>query len=266
MLSHEGAAVACTANLNCAVALATFGFPCRLERLRDDPTGDVVSCLWHFGPQAILFQKSRPDEPMPAITAHVVLRGIRDGAFEAADPGHPICDVIHGLNIYERLRTYMERATPYRIASTAAPGRYTLIEGAEPAADVPRPAVRTDSIELAAALIRMGHPLLGVDGIRPHRRIALAAASYDPGAISAAALAEQINTGALQAADPSHPALWVIVGLRNRISMRREIEMDAIPRLIRNPRSLGWVHRRQSSILPAAATGKDIDLARRDMR
>lgn len=266
MLSKEGQGVACTGNFNCAVALATFGFPYSLERLRDESTGDMASCLWHIDPNPLLYSKSHPDEPMPSLRASTVLKQIREGTLAAADGAHPILDVLTALNIYERLRTAMERDTRYRIAITA-PGRATLIEGHEPMADTPVVAIRTDSLELATALVRVGVPLLAIEGIQPHRRLVLAAHGYDLGSgpVDAKALAAAINDGSLQLSDPSHPALWAIVGLRNRKAMRAQMQRDAIPLLLRNPKSLSWAKHHKSSILHGHVDGKVIDRARQSL-
>lgn len=266
MLSAEGHAVAITANFNCAVALATFGFPYRLERLRDEPTGETASCLWHIEPEPILYSKSHPDEPMPALRAQTVLRQLKAGTLQQLDPGHPIIDVLEALNIYERIRTYMERATPFRIAITSQ-GRATLIEGPEPAADNNRAAVRTDSLELATAMARLGVPLLGCIGQAPYRQIILAAQGYDLGVcpVNTKELAGSINDGTLQIVHPDNPALWAITGLRNRKAMRAQMKRDAIPMLLRNPRSLSWERRHKSVIIPGTATGQEIDRARQNL-
>lgn len=262
MLDSEGSAVASTGNLNAAVALATFGFPYRLERLRDEPTSEVVSCLWHFATRPVLYSKAHPEEPMPHLTSQTVLRQLRSGELQQADPAHPILDVLEALNIFERLRSYMVRAVLHRIVPTRAPGRYMLIDGAEPAGDVPRPSCTTDSTDLAVALVRMGHPLLGCTGSPPHTMITIGRDSFEPGAPSATDLAQGINSGELHRTNPGHPALWAIVGQRNRRAMLAELKRDTMPMLLRNPRSLSWERRHRSVIAPGGVTGRQIDRAR----
>ena len=266
MFSKEGEAVSATGNFNLAVAMATFGFPHQLKRMRDEVSGNVFSTLWLFGLEPILYSKSHPEEPLPSIRANVILRMVRDGSLHAQDPSSPILDVLHALNIFERVRTFMERATPFRIAQTTR-GRATLEPGSEPAADITRPAIRTDSLELAVALIRVGVPLLACEGIAPHRRIVLAATGYDlgDGPVDSKTFAASINDGTLQKTSPSHSSLWAVVGLSNRRAMKAELDHGHMPLLLRNPRSVSWERRRKSFIMHGKQDGKAIDNARKDL-
>lgn len=266
MFSKEGQAVSVTGNFNVAVALATFGFPYQLKRMRDEPTGEVFSTLWQFGLEPLLYSKATPDEPMPAIRANVVLRMLRDGSLQENDPSSPILDVIHALNIFERIRTFMERAAPHHIMRTSN-GRATLTPGNEPAADSARPAIRTESIDLAVALVRVGVPLLACEGIAPHRQLVLAATGYDlgHGHVDSKTFAGELNDGTLQRTTPDHSALWAIIGLRNRRAMKTELEQGHIPLLLRNPRSNAWAKHRKSFIMHGIQTGAAIDRARKDI-
>lgn len=279
MLDQEGAAVATTGELNSAVALATYGYPYRLERRRAEATGAIISCLWHFHPEPLLYTKATPDEPMPVLRAQTALRHLRDGTLIQQDPCHPLLDVLHAIHIFECIRTFMERAKSYRIAHVVGgQGRHSLVPGHEPATDNKCPAVQTESLELATALVRLGVPLLACEGAAPHRRLTLAAEGYTPpepgthhhtiasddGSIDSKKLTLAISDGTLAARDPAHPALWCILALRNRRDMKRELDDETVPLLLHNPRSHAWArHKRSVLMLHKHVTGRDIDRARK---
>lgn len=280
MLSEEGSAVALTDDFNTAVALATYGFPHRLERLRNEATGDVVSHLFHLEPSAVNFIPTVPGEvptfvgaESSPVGASTFLRVLRSNILQQSDPCHPLLDVLHALHIYECVRSFMERARPFRIALVGGGrGRCSLLPGRDPAADNAGAFVETDQLELAVALIRLGVPLLRCEGVAPYRRLVLAATGYPvghtgawaaiDGSCDAAKLATAITDGSLLRTDPAHPALWAIIGLRNRRAMKREMNGQKIPLLLHNPRSHDWARRKRSSIVPGEATGKQIDRAR----
>lgn len=272
-LSNNGSSVAIVDNLHLAIALATFGYPFRLEKLRDEATGQMI-CQhhWHFDPWPTLYVPAREGEPMPNVSVATLIRSIKDGTLQR-NPVHPVCDVLDALHIYECLRHFMERGRRFRIAVVPrGEGRCSLIEGEDPMSidpAVPRVALR--QLDAAVALVRLGVPVLGCDGEKPHRRLIMAAQGYQIGEtppLDVKAFVARLDDGSLQKEQPDHFVFWTLAALENRREMKRAIDRQATPLLVRDPKSSAWARRHRSGIVanPDVVKGSDIDFVRKTIR
>lgn len=273
MLSKQGNSVVTTDNLNLAVALATCGVPHEIKHVIDEATGQRASCLFHLDGRPILNEPGPAGEPALDFFTGTVKKGLEDGTFEKADPCHPVCDAFAGLQIYECIRTFMERAVEFRIMPVVGgEGRCTLIRGHEPACDTLCPVIKTESVALAAALCRMGFPLLRVEGAKPHRQIVLGNYPIQPffptgePPISAASLTASINDGTIAKTQHDHPALYVLMAIHNRAQFLNDIEYGRKSLLLRDARGSAWTKRHVCAVVHGSATGKTIDAARRTIR
>lgn len=243
-----------TSNLNLCTAFATCGVDFTFERLLDEPTGQQSTRFF-------LALGSRGDVH---ISTPGMLRQVRSGDLERTDPSHPLVDCLQGLLLREMLVTWLKRGTRFKLVPVVGTNRATAIMGTEATLPVGE-LIRTSDLKLVAALMRSGLPCVGIEPGVEDRKFLIKPRGLFP-EVDGVQLAKDIRSGELAKRDPGHPALWVMMALRNRDAIRAQITKGAELVLIRNARSAAWRNLCRSAVIYPDATSEAFDKVQRHLR
>lgn len=247
-----------TRNLNLATALATCGVDFNIEKILDEPTG-ARSCWFIMATTPV----ERPGDPNPLrFSTPKILQQIRDHTLEQSDPAHPVLDCLHGISIRESLLSWLKRGHRCRIVPIVGTERAVAEAGSEEALPV-GDLVRTPDINLAAALMRCGFPCVGIEpGLRA--KFLIKNEGHHPG--RAAHIAAGIRSGELSRSNEDHPALWVMMALRNRSGIMGMLKRNEELILLRDPKSVDWRRSFRSAVIFSNANSKALDQVREHLR
>lgn len=280
-----------TFDLNLAAAFACCGIPVVASSTLDEPTGRRQT-KFSLGGKGHLPAPELPAEDEQHIRARHHLGGPSEGwdistglvrqaieqkTLETSDPCHPVLDVLTVLHARECLRTFMERGTRYRIALIPGAPRAKLVEGSDPLLIKHMQGKHetwiTDDLALAAAMTRIGVPVLNIHGT-PGTRRAFVLPRFGhilPGravAEDAMELADLYRSGELARYCPEHPLVWGMAGCAHRLALLRQIERHAPGSqvVLRLPKSLAWQKNHRSAMVEERAPNGVLDQALRHLR
>lgn len=202
---------------------------------------------------------------------------LESGDMDTADPCHPALDALRVLEARECLRTFMERGTRYRIQLHPTAPRARYVEGQEPlTARMGTPGFltwHTQDLAIAAAVSRIGCPVLGIEGARPHRRFILPRFGHPlPGRTApedAPAIIAALHSGELMRQCPEHPVVWGYYAIKARMML-----MDAIENrkgqhsqvFLAYENTTTFARHRRSCLVEERASDKVLDQARLHLR
>lgn len=213
--------------------------------------------------------------------------GLESGDMETSDPCHPALDVLRVLEAGECLQTFMNRGTRYRIQVHAGAPRARYVEGQEPMASrIGTPGFETwhtADLAIAAAMARIGCPVLRIEGVKPHRRFVLPRFGHQlPGRMGPEdALgiyqAMQIQHdpenpvfgGELARQCPESPVVWGYAGRKARLILLRAIESPDSPCrqvFMHLHRSGQWQRKKRSALVEERADNQVLDQALKHLR
>lgn len=270
-----------TKNLNLAVAFATCGVDVRIEKMiainaRSSSATGSNTCFH-------LAEANTPNEPSPDLTGvdmeqaekwfrlvHQpgqplafrtgVIKAQLDRAYiaqlktglqplEDVEPLHPILDCLIGLSIREKLLSFLKRGERYHVVPVPGVPRAILRPGQEPEQPA---AFHTSSLALAAALVRLGVPVIGCTGAADQFRLLFPAwghALHEIGAVDAAKLATALASGDLARQCPGHPAVWVMMAVENRNRLLANIQHQRTQLMLHDPTTLAWEKHYRSAVI-----------------
>ena len=233
-----------TTNVNRAAALATIGIPVEIDQTIDQRTGK--------GWKTILVANESTDvlaslvRPANGAAAHapkhhtrLILGLLERGDLGAADPHHPLLDMLGACANREALLLWLKTGTAHRVARIQGTRRTALIPGDEPESIKNAPAFRTRDLKLAAALTRLGCPICKIEpssqpGI-DHFYFPVAGYMLDEPAVVTADLVNAYRDGRLPQDSPEHPLLWMMQCLINREALLEFMFKQKPTVLIRAP-------------------------------
>ena len=288
-----------TRNLNLAVAFATCGVdvqidkitPLSIGRSSDQRSGGTLTSFV-LGPSAVPYDPA-PDTAglsmeiasqwaglvygKPVVFRTGTLKAQLDRDYLAqlhgqlrpldeSEPLHPMLDCIIGLSIREKLRTYMERGTRYRVQVLPDAARALFVEGDQPAR---QPGLRVTHLGMASALIRLGVPVLDCTGPAGSRQLIMAGhGDVLPGigSIDGVQLARALASGDLARQCPSHPAVWVMMAIENRDRMLANIQHSRSQLLLHDPGTLAWGRHHRSALIMEGASAATFQSAADHLR
>lgn len=280
-----------TYDLNLAAALSACGVPVVPSSVLDEVTGKRTTkfalggsghlpapALPHDDPDHIRERHHLGGKSEALnISAGLLKLAIEDGSLATTDPAHPVLDVLTVLHARECLRTYMERGTRYRIQLCAGAARSKLVPGDEPLNIRHMQSLletwHTEDLALAAAMARIGVPVLGIRGA-PGTRRAFVLPRWGhilpgrPAAEDATALARLYASGELARSCPEHPLVWGMAGIKHRLAILRHIENGGSGSqvVLRHAKSLAWAKHRRSAMVEERAPASVLDNALRHLR
>lgn len=276
-----------TGNLNVAAALATCGVKVIPITALDEPSGRRTTefhlrdkghlpapVLPPDDPQRIRerFNLHRgPAEPWD-MDAGILRRHLEDGTLEAADPEHPALDALYTLHARECLLTFMNRGTRHGLLCHPRAPRARYQEGPSRFTEAPAlPTFTTEDLAMAAALSRIGCPVLRIEGVRPHRRFVLPRFGHVLTGRVAAEDAQQIMqhllSGELAKHCPEHPAVWGYAACKARLILLQAIEGHGSHRqVLLHHRSGEWSRTRRSALVEERAPDTALDAALKHLR
>ena len=231
-----------------AAALGTLGFPWQLHRHLIESTG-AEQAIWHIGRRS--HQQDIED-----------LRVLRTAHFNGAlDPAHPLADITGAAAIRDALLDCANRGTRHhhrRLTSADPAGRWEMVADSTatglPGVHPTAPHLTTGDLKAAAALVRLGAPLLRIDGTTGPRRFWIGAIRNDQ---DYATMLRAFRERTLPA---DHPICWIMQGLANRERLLDLLNQRTRRVMLRPPTGSRFV------VVPETANGRQLDEARRFLR
>jgi hypothetical protein len=159
-------------NIDHAAALRAYGF-----RVMSDKGEATAS-----GKQWARWSACLDDNNLiPASTAGVLVRAIKQSELDKIDAAHPILDYLGVLKLRHQLVDAVKNGTHYRIDLAQSEYGAVMVRGDEPPASHAPPYFKTGDLKLAACMIRLGLPLLRIEGTSPNSTLLLAGIGYKLG-------------------------------------------------------------------------------------
>jgi hypothetical protein len=215
------------------------------------------------------------EPPVPwTFETGVLRKHLEEDTLEQADPCHPLLDAYRGLQARECIRTYMERGTRYRLVVHPAKPRAAYAEGPETIRLAPGlPIWKTSDLALVSGMARIGCPVIGIEGTRPHQQFVLPRYGHTLptrfGPEDAMEIANAHQDGELIKQCPEHPVVWVDAACKARLMLLRAIESpDSSARQVfmHLPSSSAWHRRRRSALVEERAPSVVMDNAIRHLK
>lgn len=289
-MTHQGS-WKITENLNLAAALMVCGVRVLPIRMRDEPTGREIT-HYHLWPSGHCPASVIPAEDPQLIRAHFHLgldsspalnvatgplrRILKSGEIDTVDPEHPAWDALTVLHARECLLTFGNRGTRYRIDLHPSVPRARLVEGQDPLTHrLHTPGFdcwKTRDTALAAAMARIGCPVLDIVGERPHREYILPRFGHALhgriGPEDAQEIARLFFTGDLLRYCPEHPVIWGYYACKARLMLLQTIENKGAHSQVylHYDRTSAWQKRRRSVLVEERAPIQALDEARKHLR
>lgn len=212
-----------------------------------------------------------------AIDLGPLRRHLEDDTLEAGDPEHCALDALRGLEARECLLSFMNRARRYRIQVHPTAPRAKYVEGQEPLASrLGQKGFETWSTRdtgMAAAMARVGCPVIHIAGEPPHRSYILPRFGHAlpgrPGPEDALELyrAMQLQVdpehpqfgGELGRQCPEHPCVWVYGAIKARLMIRQQLESKDSPTrqvFLHLKNSTAWRKKGRSALIEERSPSK----------
>ena len=211
-----------------AAALCTLAIPRHPERPLEVLVGDAEQTAFYFV----------GDSPCGDYSASTMIKAWSDRAFHAAHPRHPLSYIKSGLINRDVLLDYAKGGTPCGIVSRGDGARLQVVRilpdhrcppvplrATTPHDAAANDSLRTESLELAAALLACGIPLWAPLSIaRAAGRLTFFFAPSDPtGAFPTAALMLAWQNPEWYLAHPEHPLAYLYCAFENRRRLLAEV-------------------------------------------
>lgn len=214
-----------TTNVNRAAALSTLGIEIQVDQTVDQRSGKGWKTILVANESTdVLASLIKPEDGEKAHTpkhhTKMILGLLENGKLAAADPHHPLLDMLGACANRETILAWLKTGQAHRIARIQSARRTALVPGDEPETIKNAGAFRTTDIKLAAALTRLGCPITKIEptskpGI-DHFYFPLAGYPLDEPAVITADLVNAYRSGRLPTESPEHPLLWMMQCLINR--------------------------------------------------
>ena len=216
-----------TTNVERAAALSTLGIEIQVDQTHDLRTGKGWKTILVANESTDVLGalvKPAAGEAAPTAPKHrtkLILGMLEKGSLAAADPHHPLLDMLGACANREALVNWIKTGTAYRIARVAGTRRTALSPGDEPESIKALPvALRTTDVKLAAALTRLGCPIISlIPTDKPDLvKFCFPAAGYplDEPPVLIQDLVNAYRSDRLPTQSPEHPLLWMMQCLINR--------------------------------------------------
>lgn len=292
-----------SADLNEVVALGTCGVPVRIAHISKEKGNTRVTSFQLELSNAVTPEaKNALNDRIPQSPDHFITQQMRllvqTGALAQRDPVHPLLDCLAVLEARESYLNFMRTGQRYHVDQIPGVARSRLLSGQEPLAyKLGQPGFEvwtTEDIALVSALSRCGFPVLTIDGTEGHRRFVLPRYSKQDtetrrsrsphlpispsprlplsasSPIDALTLIPALRDGSLKRDTPSHPLLWGMAALKNRLYLLQQI--DAQEYILLHKRGVPpWItlgtHARmaRSALVPPHASNAEMDSVRKHL-
>jgi hypothetical protein len=166
----------------------------------------------------------------------------------------------------------MNRGTRYRIQTHPTAPRARYVEGSADTLVRPPATWTTKDIAIAAAVSRIGCPVIDITGVHPHRCFILPRYGHPlPGRFGpedAQEIVKHLLTGELERQCPEHPVVWGYYGRKARKILLQTIDHGgAGSQVFMNfARSSSWQRARRSVLVEERAPNHVLDHAVKHLR
>lgn len=117
----------------------------------------------------------------PDATAGALIRAVKREEIASIDPAHPVLDALGVLKLRHQVIDAVKNGGHYRIDLGQSDYGAVMVRGQEPMGTANQPTLKTGDLKLATCMIRLGLPLLRIEGTSPNSTIILAATGYSLG-------------------------------------------------------------------------------------